>query len=96
MKKSIVKLSFLFFILITFSSCYTYTHTVGNGPQTGVEVKKANHYFIGGFNLHGAKSISPSGAHFHSDLWAFHRQRGSLAVVRLDRSISVGFVGSRE
>jgi len=48
MKKSIVKLSFLFFILITFSSCYTYTHTVGNGPQTGVEVKKANHYFIGG------------------------------------------------
>ena len=30
------------------SSCYTYTYSVGNGPQTGVEVKEKNHYVIYG------------------------------------------------
>ncbi|MEM6804734.1 MAG: Bor family protein [Bacteroidota bacterium] len=30
------------------SSCYTYTYTVGNGPQSNVEVKEKNHYFIYG------------------------------------------------
>lgn len=29
-------------------SCYTYTHTVGEGAQTQVEVKEKNHYFIYG------------------------------------------------
>ena len=34
--------------MVFFSSCYTYTVTVGNGPQTGVETKKMNHYLIYG------------------------------------------------
>lgn len=33
---------------MTLSSCYTYTFTVGNGPQTGVTVTAKNHYFIYG------------------------------------------------
>lgn len=33
---------------VLFSSCYTYTMTVGKGAQTGVEVKKMNHYLIYG------------------------------------------------
>lgn len=34
--------------MLFLSSCYTYTHTVGNGPQSGTEVKKMNHYLIYG------------------------------------------------
>lgn len=38
--------------LVTFSlllsSCYTYTYTVGKGPQSNVVVKKKNHYVIYG------------------------------------------------
>lgn len=30
------------------TSCYTYTFTVGDGPQTGIEVRKMNHYLIYG------------------------------------------------
>lgn len=30
------------------SSCYTHTYMVGNGPQTGVEVKEKNHFVIYG------------------------------------------------
>jgi len=30
------------------SSCYTHTYMVGNGPQTGVEVKEKNHFAIYG------------------------------------------------
>ena len=48
MKKAILGLVVFFGFSILMSSCYTYTHTVGNGAQTGVEVKKPNHYFIYG------------------------------------------------
>lgn len=30
------------------TSCYTYTFNVGEGAQTGLEVKKMNHYLIYG------------------------------------------------
>ncbi|MDC1360724.1 Bor family protein [Flavobacteriales bacterium] len=30
------------------SSCYTHTYMVGDGPQTGVEVKEKNHFVIYG------------------------------------------------
>lgn len=30
------------------TSCYTYTFSVGEGAQTGMEVKKKNHYLIYG------------------------------------------------
>jgi hypothetical protein len=37
-----------FVLVCTLSSCYTYTYTMGDGPQTGVEVKEANHYLLYG------------------------------------------------
>jgi len=38
----------VFGLSVLMTSCYTYTHTVGKCPQTGVEVKKINHYLIYG------------------------------------------------
>lgn len=35
-------------VSLMMSSCYTYTFSVGEGAQTGVEVKKMNHYLIYG------------------------------------------------
>lgn len=35
-------------LIVVLSSCYTYTYTVGNGPQTNVQVKEKNHYVIYG------------------------------------------------
>lgn len=48
MKRS--KLSFVGALLVTllFSSCYSYTSTVGKGPQTNQKVTKWNHYVIAG------------------------------------------------
>lgn len=48
MKKISLKLMALGLMVISMSSCYTYTYTVGKGPQTGVEVKQKNHYLIAG------------------------------------------------
>jgi hypothetical protein len=48
MKKTISKLVIITALAFTMSSCYTYTLTVGDGPQTGVQVKKMNHYLIYG------------------------------------------------
>ena len=47
MKKSVVFL-FTLALALSLNSCYTYTHTVGNGPQNGETVTKKNHYFIYG------------------------------------------------
>jgi len=55
MKKTILNLSLVLGLSLMMSSCYTYTYSVGNGAQTGVETKKANHYFIYGL---AAGSIS--------------------------------------
>ncbi len=35
-----------FFLFMT--ACYTYTYTVGDGPQTGIEFTEKNHYLIYG------------------------------------------------
>ncbi|MDE0978476.1 MAG: Bor family protein [Flavobacteriales bacterium] len=42
--------NFLFFgaMVLMLSSCYTHTYMVGNGPQTGVEVKEKNHFVVYG------------------------------------------------
>ena len=48
---------FMFMVMLTMSSCYTYTHTVGNGPQTNVEVTEKNHYFI--YGLAQGKQSNP-------------------------------------
>ena len=33
-------------MVLSLSSCFTYSYTVGEGPQTGVEIKSKNHYMI--------------------------------------------------
>jgi len=48
MKKNFLKFTFFLGVCIVMTSCYTFTATVGKGSQTGVEVRKANHYLIGG------------------------------------------------
>tara|TARA_B110000091_G_C13629304_1_gene396418 strand:+ start:136 stop:417 length:282 start_codon:yes stop_codon:yes gene_type:complete len=52
--KNILFLSVMLFCL---SSCYTHTYLVGNGPQTGIEVKEKNHYLI--FGLAGISTSNP-------------------------------------
>ncbi len=48
MKKQFLSLFFAIGVTMLMSSCYSYTHTVGKGPQSGVIVKEKNHYFIYG------------------------------------------------
>ena len=48
MKKIILNLAFVALAALLMTSCYTYTHNVGKGPQTGVEIKKMNHYLVYG------------------------------------------------
>ena len=47
MKKSILSLTLVLCVSLL-TSCYTYTLQVGKGAQTGVEVRKKNHYLIYG------------------------------------------------
>jgi len=48
MKKNLLTLALLVGVTMLLSSCYTYTYDVGKGPQSGIEVKEKNHYFIYG------------------------------------------------
>ena len=48
MKKSLLKLSLIFAIAVMMTSCYTFTATIGNGPQTGTKIVAHNHYLIDG------------------------------------------------
>lgn len=48
MKKLFFQLVLIFGMTFLMSSCYTYTFTVGDGPQSGAIVKGPNHYFIYG------------------------------------------------
>ena len=48
MKRLFIKTFIALAIIITMTSCYTVTATIGTGPKTGVEVKKPNHFLIGG------------------------------------------------
>lgn len=48
MKKVLLNLSLVLCVVLTLSSCYTYTFTVGKGAQTGATVTKKNHYLIAG------------------------------------------------
>lgn len=48
MKKVFLSLTLILGLSMFMSSCYTYTFNVGDGPQTGIEVKKMNHYLIYG------------------------------------------------
>jgi Bor protein len=48
MKKSLLKLAFVVGISVMMTSCYTFTATVGKGPQTGEKIVAHNHYLIDG------------------------------------------------
>jgi hypothetical protein len=48
MKKIALNFALALGIAFSMSSCYTYSYTMGKGPQTGLEVKKMNHYLIYG------------------------------------------------
>jgi len=41
-------MSFIIAVTLVMTSCYTFTATVGNGPQTGTTVVAHNHYLING------------------------------------------------
>tara|TARA_Y100000385_G_scaffold262673_1_gene294516 strand:- start:41 stop:322 length:282 start_codon:yes stop_codon:yes gene_type:complete len=42
------KILFLGTMALMLSSCYTHSYLVGNGPQTGVQLKQKNHFVIYG------------------------------------------------
>jgi len=48
MKKTFFSLILVASMTLLLTSCYTYTFSVGDGAQTGVEVKETNHYLIYG------------------------------------------------
>ncbi|MFW5707429.1 MAG: Bor family protein [Bacteroidota bacterium] len=48
MKKRILNFSIVLALSFLMTSCFTYTYSVGDGPQTGVEVVEKNHYLIYG------------------------------------------------
>lgn len=48
MKKNLLKATLMLALAVSMTSCYTYTTTVGNGPQTGTKIIAHNHYLIAG------------------------------------------------
>ncbi|OIP83846.1 MAG: hypothetical protein AUK44_04115 [Porphyromonadaceae bacterium CG2_30_38_12] len=48
MKKKLLKFAFLIVMTVTMTSCYTFTATVGKGPQNGIKTVAHNHYLIYG------------------------------------------------
>jgi hypothetical protein len=48
MKKGLLKMTLIFAVAVLMTSCYTFTATVGNGPQTGEKIVSHNHYVING------------------------------------------------
>ena len=47
MKKSLIVL-LLIAVLVSFTACYTHTHIVGNGAQTGQEINQTQWYALFG------------------------------------------------
>ena len=48
MKKLFLRSTLILTIALAMTSCYTFTATVGNGPQTGTKIVAHNHYLIAG------------------------------------------------
>ena len=57
MKKTVFNFAFVFVMSVLMTSCYTLTYSVGEGAQTGVEVKEKNHYLF--YGLAGIKTSNP-------------------------------------
>ncbi len=73
MKK--IALTTLTFIALSFTmtSCFTYTAVVGKGSQTGVEIRKKNHYLIQGLApLEQADAKAMAGGASDYDLTVTH------------------------
>lgn len=58
MKRLLLSLSLTVCLSILMSSCYVHTYMVGNGPQTGVKVKRKNHYLLNGLAPIGVSNPS--------------------------------------
>jgi hypothetical protein len=58
MKRILITLMSVLILFMGATSCYTYTWTVGNGPQTGIEVKRMNHYLIYGLAPVGISDVN--------------------------------------
>jgi len=55
MKKLMSTSASIIVIAILMQSCYSFTHVVGSGSQTGEVIKKKNHYLF-----YGAKAVKVS------------------------------------
>lgn len=55
MKKRLVSLVLVFTLLLGASGCYSLTHTVGAGPQTGVKISERQWYILWGLVPLGTK-----------------------------------------
>ncbi len=58
MKKLVLNVIAVLCLTLFMSSCYTYTHVVGDGAQSGVTVKAKNHYFV--YGLAQGKQSDPN------------------------------------
>ncbi|SMD43397.1 Bor protein [Aquiflexum balticum DSM 16537] len=58
MKKNFVNLAFILTLAFLLPSCYSLTYSVGEGPQSGIEVKEKNHFFI--YGLATGKTSDPT------------------------------------
>jgi hypothetical protein len=55
MRKRLVSLVLVFVLLLGASGCYSLTHTVGSGPQTGVKLSERQWYILWGLVPLGTK-----------------------------------------
>lgn len=58
MKKFVLNLIVIMVVIISLSSCYTLTYSVGKGAQKGMEVVEKNHYLI--YGLAAIKTSDPT------------------------------------
>ncbi|MBK8515716.1 MAG: Bor family protein [Saprospiraceae bacterium] len=58
MRKLILNLIIVFTVLLTVSSCYTLSYSVGKGAQKGIDVIEKNHYLI--YGLAALKTSDPT------------------------------------
>lgn len=58
MKKIVLNLISVLTLSLLLTSCYSLTYSVGKGPQTGVDLKEKNHYFV--YGLAKGKTSDPT------------------------------------
>lgn len=58
MKKFVLNLTLIMVVIVSLSSCYTLTYSVGKGAQKGMEVVEKNHYLI--YGLAAIKTSDPT------------------------------------